>query len=106
MAVSHTGVHQGDAMGPLGFALALDAAENPDLSGWKTWYLDDGHIVGRVDNVADYLATLIPALKSAHLGINMAKCKVWGPGVEGDPEGWDSLPMDHPLRRVPRAPWN
>ncbi len=46
---SRTGVHQGDAMGPLAFALGLksvtDEAPALDLI-WKSWYLDDGTIVG------------------------------------------------------------
>ena len=48
---SHVAIHQGDACGPLGFALGLDTAldqcETRALD-WESWYLDDGHIVGNV----------------------------------------------------------
>ena len=50
LCASYVGVHQGDACGPLGFALGLDfgldLCQARDLD-WESWYLDDGHIVGR-----------------------------------------------------------
>ena len=58
---SVTGVHQGDALGPLGFALgleeALEAAGNAGHAemGWESWYLDDWTLIGLTDG----LATLI-----------------------------------------------
>ena len=62
IAQSRTGVHQGDAMGPLGFALGLEAAlSSPECERaaqgleWLTWYLDDGTIVGPSAQVAQYL---------------------------------------------------
>ncbi len=51
---SHVGVHQGDACGPLGFALGLDQGLDkcsPRGLVWESWYLDDGHIVGKPKDV-------------------------------------------------------
>ena len=61
---SRTGVHQGDAMGPLGFALGLDAAldkcQRLQEGIWCTWYLDDGTVVGSLNAGGDYLQALRP----------------------------------------------
>ena len=64
---SKWGVHQGDAMGPLGFALGLEQAldtcrAQQDALPWVSWYLDDGTIVGPLDAVQAYLSALGPAL--------------------------------------------
>ena len=50
--LSHTGVQQGDNMGPAGFCFATqDLWESfSDLAGvlWQAWYMDDGTIVGNM----------------------------------------------------------
>jgi len=48
-AQSKAGAHQGDAIGPLGYALGLGAALDKCATDetsveWATWYLDDGTI--------------------------------------------------------------
>ena len=81
---SHIGVHQGDACGPLGFALGLDTGLDqcePRELAWESWYLDDGHIVGKVDQVLARLADLKKVLELHGLALNLAKCKLWGPGI-------------------------
>ena len=116
IAQSKTGVHQGDAMGPLGFALGLDAAlSTPECERaatnlrWLTWYLDDGTIVGKPEDVSAYLKALFPALLSVGLAVNFRKCLVWGPG--GQQEGqapsaaMGALPPDSPLRLLPIIPF-
>ena len=113
MAVSTTGVHQGDALGPLGFALALDHAlcvcdsgNNPE---WCSWYLDDGLLVGSPDSVCHLLQRLRPALADVGLHLNLGKCSAWGPGIfkegEGGPHIQVQLPDDHPLRSIPVVPF-
>jgi hypothetical protein len=97
MTPSTSGVHQGDAMGPVGFALALEHALDvcsvqEQALPWCAWYLDDGLAVGPAQAVADYLAVLVPALSAMGLDTNLAKCSLWGPGVQGADDMSDLLP--------------
>jgi Reverse transcriptase (RNA-dependent DNA polymerase) len=81
LCASHVGVHQGDACGPLGFALGLDVGLDQCVArelAWESWYLDDGHIVGKVDEVFARLLDLQTALEPMGLRLNLAKCKLWG----------------------------
>ena len=82
---SDVGVHQGDACGPLGFALGLDEGldqcEPRDLL-WESWYLDDGHIIGTLQEVLARLEDLHKILGSLGFSLNLAKCKLWGPGIQ------------------------
>ena len=59
---SREGTHQGCPLGPLGFALALQPTLEKLHSSaalvWQSWYLDDGHIVGRVSEVLARLQDL------------------------------------------------
>ena len=86
LCASHVGVHQGDACGPLGFALGLDfgldQCESRDLD-WESWYLDDGHIVGKLSEVLSRLEGLEKVLNSIGLALNLGKCRLWGPGIKG-----------------------
>jgi hypothetical protein len=109
---SHIGVHQGDACGPLGFALGLDTGLDqcePRELAWESWYLDDGHIVGKVDQVLARLADLKKVLELHGLALNLAKCKLWGPGIlsasQTEPQYPPELPQDHPGREVPVVPF-
>ena len=79
VATSRIGVHQGDAMGPVGFALGLDQAldaisDAANPLEWGCWYLDDGILVGKPADVALYLETLKPALAEVGLSLNVGKC--------------------------------
>jgi hypothetical protein len=106
---STRGVHQGDTMGPLGFALGLDAALDVARAAtgplvWSTWYLDDGILVGSVSQVIAAWEALSPALRACGLEVNPGKCALWGPAT-ARPGAPCSLPdvvaMDHSLRDVP-----
>jgi hypothetical protein len=70
LLTSQTGTHQGDTCGPLGFVLglemALEAAGAHDLD-WECWYLDDGTIVGKPEDVFNYLGRLQVALSNVGL---------------------------------------
>ena len=109
---SHVGVHQGDACGPLGFALGLDTGldqcETRDLD-WESWYLADGHTVGSPSEVFARLKDLQQVLERHGLSLNLAKCKLWGPGIqaagEAQPRYPDGLAPDHPGRTVPVVPF-
>ena len=114
VAHSHTGVHQGDSMGPLGFALGLDEALDKCAGAasevsWATWYLDDGLLVGSPGSVAHLAGQLDPALRSVGLVLNTRKCVLWGPGArsaEGQPHLPCCLPDGHPLSTTPILPFN
>ena len=109
---SHVGVHQGDACGPLGFALGLDQGlDKCSARGltWESWYLDDGHIVGNPKDVFARLQDLRENLEPLGLRLNLGKCRLWGPGIQAEgqvtpvyPEG---LSRSHPGREVPVVPF-
>ena len=85
---SSVGVHQGDAMGPLAFALGLDSildqcAIPQSALAWSSWYLDDRVIVGTLPAVRNYLQAIHNAAASAGLTLNLSKCSLWGPGADG-----------------------
>ena len=67
LASSKTGVHQGDTMASVAFALGLDVALDACLTEenelpWSTWFLDDGTLLGPLDSICAYLDTLVPSL--------------------------------------------
>lgn len=109
---SKAGVHQGDAMGPLGFALGLEGAldqcvEAEQTLEWATWYLDDGTIIGSPEAVGNYLSRLVPALKDVGLEVNLKKCQLWGPGTQSELHSTlMGLSEDHPLRNIPVVPFD
>ena len=114
LASSTAGVHQGDAMGPLGFALGLEAALDECMAQeqnlpWVSWYLDDGTIVGPLQAVADYLDQLVPALQKSGLQINLQKTILWGPGVQLEEDMADNIPdtisLHHPIRKARIIPY-
>ena len=109
---SRTGVHQGDAMGPLGFALGLDAAldkcQEFQVGLWCAWYLEDGTVVGSVTAVAAYLQALSPALSAIGLQLNLVKTVARRPGLQKEvslmaPE-WELLQDNHPLKKCTSSP--
>jgi hypothetical protein len=97
LLMSETGVHQGDACGPLGFSLGLDVALDavadlaPPLT-WGVWYLDDGTLVGPAAAVLTYLGALKEALAKVGLELNASKCKAWGPGLRRAGEAGATYP--------------
>ena len=114
MATSSCGVHQGDALGPIGFALGLEQAldeckAEEDALPWACWYLDDGTIIGHLETLSAYLAKLQPALASIGLQINLSKSTLWGPGAHKEDDMCDALPdawdTAHPFRSIPIVPY-
>ena len=110
IAHSSQGVHQGDAMGPLGFSLGLErildqCALPQSCLEWTAWYLDDGVAVGSLEAVSAYLNALHEAASHVGLSLNLTKCQLWGPGTEkvvgaGVPYT-HGTPLDSPIRAVP-----
>ena len=114
VATSSCGVHQGDALGPIGFALGLEQAldeckTEEDVLPWSCWYLDDGTLVGNLDTIGCFVQKLVPALSKIGLQVNLSKCTLWGPGVHREEDMNDALPdtwdTSHPLRTVPIVPY-
>lgn len=68
----------------------------------NVWYLDDGHIVGTAETLAQVVDTL--ALQGLAIGVqlNLSKCKVWGPSTLGPSISTDCF--GH-FRAIPRVPW-
>ena len=107
-------MHQGDALGPVGFALGLEEALDKvqpvakDIP-WACWYLDDGTLVGDVKALAAYMEVLAPALASIGLSINAKKCSLWGPGLHcvggSSPLLPETIQAGCLLRGVPLVPF-
>ena len=76
---SRAGVHQGDPLGPLLFALALTAILdeiNAEALELNAWYLDDGAVGGTLKAVKLFLEALISKAAERDLHLNIAKCEI------------------------------
>ena len=67
-------------LGPLLFAAGIQGILE-DLvhkwnSVWSVWYLDDGSLVGRVENLEGMLAYLEERFRGIGLAINFGKCHI------------------------------
>lgn len=78
-----SGVHQGDPLGPLLFALAVHPlvlslrARFPNLI--QAWFLDDGSVLGAGEEVSGVLGTVIREGPQYGVFLNLPKTKVWWP---------------------------
>ena len=73
---SSTGVQQGDPLGPLLFALAVDDIARSLSSPINLWYLDDATIAGPADLILKDIQTIVPALEKIGLHLNAAKSEI------------------------------
>ena len=46
------------------------------------WYLDDGHALGHVHDISQYVRQLQTDLGNMGLCVNLKKCALWGPGTQ------------------------
>ncbi|XP_049886408.1 uncharacterized protein LOC126380870 [Pectinophora gossypiella] len=70
---SQVGAQQGDPLGPLIFSLAIHKIIVELKSTLNIWYLDDGTIGGKPEDVLQDLETLIPRFKDLGLVVNPSK---------------------------------
>ena len=80
--LSETGVQQGDPLGPVLFALAVDKIARSVRSPINTWYLDDATIIGPVESACEDLRGIIPMLSDIGLKVKPTKSEV--PNVSSD----------------------
>ena len=73
--MSSTGVQQGDPLGPIAFALAVNSCASSLKSPLNVWYLDDATIGGPVAEVANDLRLITKTLPEVGLQLNPAKCE-------------------------------
>ena len=68
-------------MGPLFFAVAWHDVVTllPRELQMNVWYLDDGHLVGSADTLANCLATIQASSSTLGVQLNLQKCRLWGP---------------------------
>ena len=74
--LSSCGVQQGDPLGPVFFALAVDGCARSLKSPLNLWYLDDATIAGPAETVAEDLRTLNTELPKLGLELNSSKCEL------------------------------
>ena len=67
---SQSGVQQGDPLGSLRFALAIDSIIRNIDTPFNAWYLDDGTIAGPAQVVTENLCRLIPSFAQIGLVLN------------------------------------
>ena len=74
--LSETGVQQGDPLGPILFALAVDEIARSVRSPINIWYLDDATIGCPVESVCEDLRRIIPMLSDIGLEVNPSMSEV------------------------------
>ncbi|CAE1272225.1 unnamed protein product [Acanthosepion pharaonis] len=73
---SATGIQQGDPLGPLIFAMAVDGVARSIASPFNIWYLDDATLGRSIEAVAADLRRVIPVLSLLGLEINSSKSEI------------------------------
>ena len=101
--LSQQGVQQGDPLGPLFFALAwhpvAEAIQRVCPNTWTSFYLDDGHLVGPLDELVSAMQLLHDQGTALGVLVNLAKCWLWHPS--GGSSGWCRCSS----RRCRKWPW-
>jgi hypothetical protein len=76
---SRAGVHQGDPLGPLFFALSLVAilqSIDTDPLELNAWFLDDGTVGGTTLAIRGFLNSLAQVAREHDLALNFSKCEI------------------------------
>ncbi|XP_063394325.1 uncharacterized protein LOC134679354 [Cydia fagiglandana] len=80
--MSQVGAQQGDPLGPLTFSLSIQKVIAELKSPLNIWYLDDGTIGGKPEEVKRDLLILLSRLKDLGLEVNASKCEFFACGSE------------------------
>ena len=75
--MSQEGVQQGDPLGPFLYALTTMAITRKCKSSLNIWYLDDGFIGGRVEDVLSDYKAIKETSESLGLVLNPSKCELF-----------------------------
>ena len=70
----HTGIQQGDPIGPALLALSVDEAARGVQCEFNVWYLEDATLGDYPDRVHDDLVVLLERLRAIGLEVNGSKC--------------------------------
>ena len=97
---SETGAQQGDPLGPLLFALAIDPIIRSMQSELNIWFLDDGTLAGPVETVARDIERLLPEFSNLGLQLNPKKCEAYTISPLLKPEDLNSIKTLLPGLRV------
>ena len=101
--LSSRGVQQGDVCGPALFAICLHAVIVVRLREcglvFTAWYLDAGILCRSIEAVKTTLEFLQQYLPGIGLELNLAKCKLFGPGAQADEPIFVGIP------RIPMSEW-
>jgi hypothetical protein len=102
---SQRGQQQGDPCGPAGFCWSIqDMLEAiAELVEWQVWYLDDGLIVGTIEQLDAALRVIIAMGEARGLQVNLQKCELWGPALTAGMPA--DISQQNPLRSIPVIPW-
>ena len=76
---SAEGMQQGDPMGPLGFSLAINGLITRLKTDLNCWYLDDGCLLGSLQDVQEDFNTISESQDNLGLAINDSKCELFDP---------------------------
>lgn len=74
---SSVGCQQGDPLGPALFSLAIHPIINSLNSKFNAWYLDDGTLGGKEDEVFEDLRVLTEKFAQLGLTLNFSKCELF-----------------------------
>ena len=80
-AAVSSGVHQGDPLSPLFFSVSIHQAikEASALTRASYWYLDDGTLIGSLDQLQAAINALSAAFSPLGLQFNFSKSLIWSP---------------------------
>ena len=79
---SNEGMQQGDPMGPLGFSLAINTLVTKLKTGLNCWYLDDGCLLGDLQEIETDFNTILESQNDFGLTVNTSKCEIFDPFCE------------------------
>ena len=71
--------------------------------GFNTWYLDDGTLIGPIEELVRAFSIIMDTAPSIGLRVNVAKCELWGPACEELHLAKLGLPPNHSFLNIRRV---